>query len=757
MLSFVSFFVPRFVAFSPFRMDKYLTKARKEDLPAHLDAVAQELREHRLSGQVPPKRTKPSPGSHCASAPVVNVSQMEQQRREKIAATQQWRAELKKELVGEGMTRKEVEEGVALAMAQQRAQDNPGRDAKLTPPEKEQVKKFITENPKAGPTAVLTHFQYTYPSMFKRMVDVSTIERWRRKLLRPETLPQHAARAVGRPKIIPRPLLEWLIEEVREMIRNCSPMSWQIFRGIVLAEIMSEDAAGQPRHPALLISWQAGEFQVSPSWCRKTLNQYWIAWRRIGGKGGPESPDAAKAPRDFLLRLAFLIAEHNIPKWRVFGWDQTGIPALFLPSHTRAVEGARHVKVQGADDKRQVTATPFHNWPDPENRDHQFFVLQILFEGLTARCLPDGWQDYEAEGIRPRHTATHWSSVLVQQDLLKDLESFLCKEAERQAGDEIDKMKPLYLALTFILIIDCYCTHICCEFLRWFKNRYNGTNHPKGFVIFVPAGHTGDIQVCDLVVQKRLKQTFQEQGAFHVARCVRAGKSLDVRLATLKPKVLDWALPAMKFFRSLSGVEELLKGFLKGGYAQCFDPDFQAEARSKREELFPACGAKPSVKRKASKQKSKPKSAPKPRQAASSTPPAKAAPRGPLDSFFAPRAPGPSDATPAAAAASSPDQSDEPTGLVDDSSSDTSVEAEVQEHEGDECDALSAILAEESEALKRNPSASMLFCRVCQRSVKETNAKAVCWMCSHWTCAEHISQRPEDEWMCSACASAECV
>lgn len=199
--------------------------------------------------------------------------------------------------------------------------------------------------------------------------------------------------------------------------------------------------------------------------------------------------------------------------------------------------------------------------------------MQLLFEGQTERCLPEGWRGYEEDGIRPRYTPTHWSSVAVQKDFLKDLEKFIMEEAEQISGPE--HARETYVTLCFLLLTDCYSTHICLEFVGWFKKRYDGISHPKGFLIYIPVGHTGDIQVCDLVVQKKVKSIFQDQSVIHVARCVRAGKSLDVRYAYLKPKILDWSLPVMDFSAPPKALASSRRGSLRLATFNASTPPFR--------------------------------------------------------------------------------------------------------------------------------------------------------------------------------------
>ncbi len=129
----------------------------------------------------------------------------------------------------------------------------------------------------------------------------------------------------------------------------------------------------------------------------------------------------------------------------------------------------------------------------------------------------------------------------------------------------------------------------------------------------------------------------------HVARSLRAGGTLDTRLATLKPKILDWSLKVIQFFRSDEGTKLIAAGFEMAGYGKCFDPEFQQEACREKERLFKA--PEPRQKGQRRKKPTKPPTKPAPKPSAKSAPKAgaKSAPteklQGPLDKLFAAPAP----------------------------------------------------------------------------------------------------------------------
>ena len=134
-----------------------------------------------------------------------------------------------------------------------------------------------------------------------------------------------------------------------------------------------------------------------------------------------------------------------------------------------------------------------------------------------------------------------------------------------------------------ILNLDCWKVHISKEFLAWMKQYY-----PFIHIVFVPAGCTGKFQVCDLVVQKKLKDVVckQAQGyiASEVLQQLKTRKSEDqqirvaVQLSVIKPKLVQWVKQAYQWFQSEEGKSLILKGFEKAGISQVWNLDFQREA-----------------------------------------------------------------------------------------------------------------------------------------------------------------------------------
>ena len=107
-------------------------------------------------------------------------------------------------------------------------------------------------------------------------------------------------------------------------------------------------------------------------------------------------------------------------------------------------------------------------------------------------------------------------------------------------------------------------------------------------IVFVPAGCTGKAQVCDLVVQKKLKDLVCKKAQGYIASEVhsqlKARTSPDqqirvaVQLSVIKPKLVSWVRDAFKWFQTEEGKFLILKRFEKAGISQVWNLEFQHEA-----------------------------------------------------------------------------------------------------------------------------------------------------------------------------------
>lgn len=650
-----------------------------------------------------------------------------EQKVAKIRKTKKEDAAYEKDLISQGLPREVVSTQTALrrksrkdtrkAEALRERSKAPGI-WELSVTQRGTVQSFIENNPRANAEAVIRHF-WNYHRDIYPLLHVKTIQRWIARARQPVA---GCKQAPGRKPLFRSEFLSNVLSGARDLISLGSPMNSIIFRGIVIAEIEILRADGSPKWPALLHRWQSGGLMLSQSWCRKCMFRFFLTSRRPTGtkEVTVDSEDSKQLIDRMAARLAILVAEHSIPRESVFHWDQTGLTLLSIGRTTRAAQGLKHIHTIGFGEKRQVTGNPLLTMAG------SLISYQLLFQGKTEGCRPPNWRDFDndVDLLRPRHTPSHWTSVEVQQDLLLDAEQTLLLRSE--------SLKFPYAQQAFVLLIDVYSSHTCLEFITWFKDRYDGNSHPKGFLLFVPAGLTGQCQPADLTVQSKTKTILREQGSLHIAKSLRDTRNLNMRMSFLKPLLLQWMKVVTHFFVSPDGAALIRKGFELAGLERAYDPEFQAAAKLMEEDLFPSV-VDPSV-----------------------VPPGPGPAPHPLRVLF--------------------DDDDDPV-LVDAEDEDPVV-SDIESDSSDSsdhnlapsapaapssgvvmpvcalCAAVGDGMTEEQRRKIEDHRLEILldvsYCRGCHQHWCVTKAEWACSTCAHWTCRDHFSDF--DEGFCFGCS-----
>lgn len=267
-------------------------------------------------------------------------------------------------------------------------------------------------------------------------------------------------------------------------------------------------------------------------------------------------------------RIALLIAEHHVPPALVLNLDQFGLKILSLGDKTRAPIGAKSVPVIGADDKRQITGVPV------VAADGTLVSLQLIWEGKTDRCHPKG--EEKCDKIKHSHSVSHWSTFETMVELIARIDAYRLEVINR------DKLSPLQ---KLVLIIDVWSVHVSKAFRELVRTKY-----PFILLNYIPPRCTSKGQVCDLVVNKKMKDFANDTTCNEVAQSVAAQLSamraageirhvsIDIKLTVLKPVVCAGMRAGIEYFETGEGRELIKKGFLKAGVTRCFDTDFQRQA-----------------------------------------------------------------------------------------------------------------------------------------------------------------------------------
>ena len=280
---------------------------------------------------------------------------------------------------------------------------------------------------------------------------------------------------------------------------------------------------------------------------------------------------------DFNKKVAVLIAQYHIPRKFLLNADETGIPFLLSPDHTRAVEGSKEILGACFGDKRQVTGVPL------VSATGDFLGLQVIFQGKTQRSLPPNHEQFPNK-IHCTFSETHWVTVAAQKELLtRFVLPYVRQHAEGLITDQ-----------HFLLVYDLFKTHFCLEFINWFRTTFNGSaGYPHGHLAFVPANMTADLQPLDITVQGQIKCLVRKQTGVFLFEAIKKAKFDGRQLGKtfpaeqLKPRLVEGMNSVVDWFCTDSGRKLIMKGWESSGLLNSFDGTFQAAAEQERERLFP--------------------------------------------------------------------------------------------------------------------------------------------------------------------------
>ena len=244
---------------------------------------------------------------------------------------------------------------------------------------------------------------------------------------------------------------------------------------------------------------------------------------------------------EMVLRLAWKVFEHNIPKALVVNADHTGImfhqvKGRMWITQEMAKQGDKSVKGHG--DKRQFTLCA------SSAADGMVLPHQVIVTGKTAKSLPSVRDGKYKLSVNERNTKKHQSvcfilvaaaitagkkaqaaaaSALVTMQMVANIASF-CTTANHWADDVTSKAYVKDVAVPYfektvkklhqqdpqhckpfreqicILILDCWWGWLDAGFRSWVKTKY-----PWIHLIFVPAGCTPVAQPMDSGIIAKVK------------------------------------------------------------------------------------------------------------------------------------------------------------------------------------------------------------------------------------------------------------
>lgn len=218
--------------------------------------------------------------------------------------------------------------------------------------------------------------------------------------------------------------------------------------------------------------------------------------------------------------------------------DQTGVHLVSAASWTYEMQGSTDVAVVGAEDKRQITACV------AASLRGDLLPLQLIFQGKTERSLPAATAASVAARVDITHSINHWST---QETMQRWITHVLLPHSERMI-----KLHELDSNAHILLLLDAWAVHKSAEFRSWLKKE-----QPRIHLVYVPANCTSKLQLCDVALQRPFKSaitaSFNEWAAQTIATQIHcdeiSGISAHLRMAALKPLVLQWCVESWKGLR----------------------------------------------------------------------------------------------------------------------------------------------------------------------------------------------------------------
>jgi hypothetical protein len=215
--------------------------------------------------------------------------------------------------------------------------------------------------------------------------------------------------------------------------------------------------------------------------------------------------------------------------------DQTGVNLVPSSNWTYDVTGASSVAIIGAEDKRQITACI------ASSLSGDLLPLQLIFQGKTARCLPEITIDAKAAHAHLTFSDNHWSSQTTMQQWIE--------EVLMPYADSSIKKHRLSSSAHITLVLDVWAIHKSEEFRRFLR-----TKHPRIHLVFIPPNCTSKLQVADVVLQRPFKhgirRRFNDWAANEVVQQIAeekiVGLAESLKMSKIKPLALQWCIESWK-------------------------------------------------------------------------------------------------------------------------------------------------------------------------------------------------------------------
>jgi hypothetical protein len=321
-------------------------------------------------------------------------------------------------------------------------------------------------------------------------------------------------------------------------------------------------------------------FIPSRRYIRRWLRRYCdFTYRRVTHNKTLLPPDWMDKKKDFVNRIIGQACNMKIkhPEF-IINWDQTGVMLMPHSKYTYNLRSSKQNSVHGYDDKRQITAVVATNFAG------EILPLQLIFKGQDKKiqqkkAVPslvdnDALQhDITSAGWHLTQSHNHWSVFSTMKEYIQNIIDPYVAKQQRRFNESSNKA---------ILILDCWKVHKGEEFLSWMRR-----NRPQYSLIFVPARCTGELQPCDLFLQRPFKlcitNEYNKWSSEQIQICLNEGKSinqlkLDHGMPALKKQSVQFTYASWKSMQTPQIKTLIRLGLDDLGFKDMFKPEVQLPA-----------------------------------------------------------------------------------------------------------------------------------------------------------------------------------
>ena len=129
-----------------------------------------------------------------------------------------------------------------------------------------------------------------------------------------------------------------------------------------------------------LLKEHGGPLKLTRYWAESIINRMSFVQRKTtkATRTLPKDFDQQKA--SYLVSIATLVEENDIPDSMIVNFDQTGVNIIPSSEWTMDVKGQKQVSVTGLGDKRQITLGC--------TLSGELLAPQLIYQGKTEKCHP---------------------------------------------------------------------------------------------------------------------------------------------------------------------------------------------------------------------------------------------------------------------------------------------------------------------------------------------------------------------------------